>query len=1269
MLNYSYSNDLLYLLEPKWYEQQTGKQWPDKNDAIKHYLNIGWKQGLDPHPIFSTSFYLTENTDVQTAEIPPLLHFVMHGHVEGRSPHSMFMTQWYRDKYMDLNDTKVNPLIHYLTKGAKSGNRPNPDFDPDWYLRTYCKHSRDATEPLMHYVTVGLRAGNARNEQEENFLIFNGKTNGKLLRSARLDRQFIEKKELLINKFPVTKHELHSIELLSVDVWDTILRRDCHPDEIKLQTSRYVYLKYFWDLRPIFRNVTSLFRRRIQVENDCAPKNDFEYRFSVAAKKWLRDVLDPSISDECCIGLAEEIISQEIRTEIRSTRVDENFSKFIQQRNLPPVIFSSDFYLESKLIAKILEAKGLRSRFVSGYSSCDQYINKRSGDLFKKIIHDFSIDPQSLLHVGDNKHADVAIPITIGLKALHYEQPKERLQQDKFKQAFTQLIDGQLDAHEVFLEDALEELANENAKRPKLESEGIRLSPIVASFVLHVIEQALFFNVKKVYFFSREGQFFQEIYDSIIKHDPYDLGIDTYPKSCLLEVSRVATFSASLTSIEKNELMRLWSQYSQQSLRAFCKSLNIDEGVIASASKMHGVDMDEVIEEPWSDSRFSSVMGDEGVIDSLSQHIVKQRELLTAYLKQQGFFDEAPAAVIVDIGWRGTIHDNICRLTNKHIHGCYLGLFKYLNEQVANSSKDGWLVDYNKHEYCWEHDEVAALEMLFNRPGGSVVGYSKIENKVVANRQIIPGEEIIVKGEIRQLQMGMISGAMVVVNYLRLHGLLSQHLQRLAKIKTKQFLCRPSQDVADTFFKLVHNENFGSGNATEMEIVKEQFQGLDGLYGHKLHAAASELLAVSNWKGGFLSLPLVRSFYDNLSQFDRNSLPLEFGLHYRDPLRGRHSHMPRVSVYAPAPIVGSGGHRTIFNVARRMCDLGIELLIYLESEGEGIHVVEDYLQGTPARVSVGWVTNVPTDFVLATIAHSASVVAQHPCPLKGYLVQDFEAAFNPLSDGYVVAENSYCFGLHHFTIGNWLTHLMRNQYGVSAIPSGLGVDTEIYKPLEHHIRENAVCFLYQPDKPRRAPNLGIKALRIVKMHRPDVKIYVYGSDLPLEEIDFEVENLGLIHDLNSINDLYNKCKVGLCISLSNPSRIPYEMMAAGVVPVDLYRYNNLLDHENGTALLAYQEANSIAEAILSVLNDSDVFTQRSTASIGSANSRTLNWEQDLVVNYLSDILQQRLINDVSCPKIYSEPVFISDKDKSVSSLAFCDWQKKMTSLCTENGSI
>lgn len=54
-------------------------------DGLDHYLQIGWREGLDPHPEFSTNGYLSNNPDIKDAGIDPLTHFVRTGFKEGRS--------------------------------------------------------------------------------------------------------------------------------------------------------------------------------------------------------------------------------------------------------------------------------------------------------------------------------------------------------------------------------------------------------------------------------------------------------------------------------------------------------------------------------------------------------------------------------------------------------------------------------------------------------------------------------------------------------------------------------------------------------------------------------------------------------------------------------------------------------------------------------------------------------------------------------------------------------------------------------------------------------------------------------------------------------------------------------------------------------------------------------------------------------------------------------------------------------------------------------
>ena len=71
------------LFDPRWYRRQSAEArlWPS---ALIHYLVRGWRQGLDPSPLFDTSFYVRRYRDVAGSDANPLMHYVLHGRQEGR---------------------------------------------------------------------------------------------------------------------------------------------------------------------------------------------------------------------------------------------------------------------------------------------------------------------------------------------------------------------------------------------------------------------------------------------------------------------------------------------------------------------------------------------------------------------------------------------------------------------------------------------------------------------------------------------------------------------------------------------------------------------------------------------------------------------------------------------------------------------------------------------------------------------------------------------------------------------------------------------------------------------------------------------------------------------------------------------------------------------------------------------------------------------------------------------------------------------------------
>lgn len=76
--------------------------WP-----AQHYALHGWRQGLDPGPIFKTSSYLERYPDVAAANINPLVHYLRSGMREGRALYSeRDMTAWSRE----MDDSASQPF-------------------------------------------------------------------------------------------------------------------------------------------------------------------------------------------------------------------------------------------------------------------------------------------------------------------------------------------------------------------------------------------------------------------------------------------------------------------------------------------------------------------------------------------------------------------------------------------------------------------------------------------------------------------------------------------------------------------------------------------------------------------------------------------------------------------------------------------------------------------------------------------------------------------------------------------------------------------------------------------------------------------------------------------------------------------------------------------------------------------------------------------------------------------------------------------------------
>ena len=345
----------------------------------------------------------------------------------------------------------------------------------------------------------------------------------------------------------------------------------------------------------------------------------------------------------------------------------------------------------------------------------------------------------------------------------------------------------------------------------------------------------------------------------------------------------------------------------------------------------------------------------------------------------------------------------------------------------------------------------------------------------------------------------------------------------------------------------------------------------------------------------------------------------------------------KIAWLVPKPLEGSGGHRTILQNIDALEAAGHECHVFVQDSPDEPGVTpppaeerlrvfreqfERFFGFRGERVHLGFNVGEGYDLLFATAWYTAISAARprNKCK-KAYFVQDYEAYFMPVNDGYLRAEDSYKLGLPVVSIGRWLTQRLSREGNCPATYFEFCADGNIYKPDPGIGRENAICAIYQPEKARRCPAMLVQSLAILKNHRPDVKVYLYGTrDKP--DLPFDHEHLGLI-SVEECAALYNRCSVGMCISATNPSRIPFEMMACGLPVVDIHRENNLFDMPENGVLLASPRPDALARAAALILDDEPRRTAMGAFAREFMKPRTLEHGYRQFVAAVEDLLAGR----------------------------------------------
>jgi hypothetical protein len=307
------------------------------------------------------------------------------------------------------------------------------------------------------------------------------------------------------------------------------------------------------------------------------------------------------------------------------------------------------------------------------------------------------------------------------------------------------------------------------------------------------------------------------------------------------------------------------------------------------------------------------------------------------------------------------------------------------------------------------------------------------------------------------------------------------------------------------------------------------------------------------------------------------------------------------------PAAGSGGHTTMFRLIEHLERSGNVCRVYLYDVAGGdatyhaSHLRKRFpgFAGAIADVADGMAD---AHAVVATAWPTAYPVYIDRCLGKRfYLVQDFEPWFYPLGALSALAENTYRMGFHGITAGRFLAPKLRAEYGMAADAFDFGCDTSYHILGKGDVRDGIV-FYAKPDTPRRAFDLGVMALQLFAERHPDLTIHFYGTKTG--KLPFRFKDHGLLHP-KELNRIYNRCLVGLSLSMTNVSLVPHEMLSAGCIPVVNDAEHNRIVLDNPFVRYAPPTPHALAAALSDVVATKDF---AALAASASASVSSASWE-------------------------------------------------------------
>lgn len=512
------------------------------------------------------------------------------------------------------------------------------------------------------------------------------------------------------------------VEVVSFDIFDTVVTRNAfNPHDIHARV-KWRLATHTEDSKPVSGGVTVDFPAlRIAAELKARERANEreEVTFDEIITLLVLEIPEFTMS-------ASTLASYEIEEELKAINPVTSSLDIIREmrRAGKKIVYLSDMYLPEEVIRTMLQRMGALEPGDCVYVSGAIGKKKTTGSLFRVVLDELGIRPNQMVHVGDYLWSDYLVPrFKCGIRSLVVRTARdniyERLWGDGCRCQFCSSIAGASRAARVAQNNT------GSVDKHSLYNIGCNvIGPIVAVFILWILQQAKLSGVRRLYFLSRDGDIMLEAARHIAASSGYDI------EQRYLQVSRTSVFPA-LAGLANVGPSHEWVMEDNivLTLRILADRLKVDVSSLRNRLADAGWQT-KAVDAPLAQDAVERVnqalKTDPALREMVRESGLEAHRALSGYLEQEGLFDGTPSA-LVDLGWHGTIQDVIhaCykdRLGSSGIPGYYFGVDRSGHDGCR---KKGFFFEGTDAADMHRHLFRVLLEVMCSAPHGMVHHYTR----------------------------------------------------------------------------------------------------------------------------------------------------------------------------------------------------------------------------------------------------------------------------------------------------------------------------------------------------------------------------------------------------------------------------------------------------------------------------------------------------------------------------------------------------------------